>query len=1172
MRERQAKTIAEIAEILFLSGMKPTISNFSFLEGEFKPIWESAVRMEKQAMADARAGCFYARRTIEQVVKWLYEHDAKLRPPYSSKLAALLEEPTFAKVVAPEIRAKLSFVRALGNQAVHSRKPIRQYDSLQAVKEVFHCCFWLVSQYTRFSPKVLEGVVFDEAIVTQSPGGLEKLTIERLKKLEEELEQKDKELEQQRKAVEDYDDEIKKLRAEIAKAKKRNEAIPIDHDYNEAETRDRYIDVLLREAGWDPDFDDGTHKSREFPVSGMPNESGIGYVDNVLWGKESRIPLAVVESKRTRKDARIGRNQAKLYADCLETIYGVRPIIFYTNGYDHWIWDDQRYPPRQIQGFLKEDELELLIQRRETAKDLAKALIDKEIAGRYYQEQGNRHTTEALMLGQRKVLIVMATGSGKTRTVIALCDLLQRCNWVKRMLFLADRVALVSQATNAFKAHLPHSNPVNLVTQKEDATSRVYLSTYPTMMSLIDEASNGQKRFGVGHFDLIVIDEAHRSVYRKYRAIFDYFDSILVGLTATPRDEVDRDTYSLFELARGVPTYAYELEQAVADGYLVPPKLVSVPIRFPREGIRYDDLPEEEKEQWDMLDWDEEGNVPDQVDATAVNKWLFNKDTVDKVLEHVMKNGLRVEAGQKIGKTIIFAKNHQHAMFIQERFDANYPHLKGKFARVIDNKESYAQDLIDKFSAQKNAPKDAPQIAISVDMLDTGIDVPDVVNLVFFKIVRSKTKFWQMIGRGTRLCPNKPDLHGPGLPKECFYVFDYCGNFEFFNENPEGVEGNVQESIGTKIFRTRLDLIAALRQSAPDEETLRVAEEVRSRNEEFEEDVVDLLHGEILSMNVENFIVRPKRRHVEVFQKRDRWKDLSVEDFATLHNELALLPTQQEPEHPTAKYFDLLILRIQLGTLQPDPATPGLIQKVREIASQLEELERIPTVKKQIALIHALQTDDYWEHVTLPMLDIVRRRIRDLVKHIERGRRKIVTTDFEDEIGEGTEVQLANISAAVDRAQYKKKFQEFLKQHENQLALKKVKYNEPLTKLDLEELERMLFESGGPGNREEFVACYGSQESLGLFIRGLVGLDREAAKKAFDSYLDTTTFDAKQIEFINQVIDYLTQNGVMDPRMLFEHPFTNLSPGGPTSLFSEDDAAKIVQVIRSIRMNAAAAG
>ena len=396
----------------------------------------------------------------------------------------------------------------------------------------------------------------------------------------------------------------------------------------------------------------------------------------------------------------------------------------------------------------------------------------------------------------------MATGSGKTRTVIALIDQLMRANWIKRALFLADRVALVKQAVGAFKTHLPSVAPVNLVTDKQ-TEGRLYLSTYPTMMGLIDEVQNGVRRFGSGHFDLIVIDEAHRSVYRKYRAIFDYFDSLLVGLTATPRDEIDRDTYSLFELERGVPTDSYDLDEAVADGYLVPLKAVSVPLKFQREGIHYDDLSDEEKEAWDALEWTEDGEVPESVDASAVNKWLFNADTVDKVLEHLMTHGLKVEEGDRLGKTIIFAKNSKHAQFIAERFDANYPHLKGHFARVIDYQTTYAQSLIDDFSN----PVKAPHIAISVDMLDTGIDVPEVVNLVFFKIVRSKTKFWQMIGRGTRL---RPDLFGPGRHKEHFLVFDFCQNFEFFNQNPKLTEGALGTSLGAKLFKARVELVGEI--------------------------------------------------------------------------------------------------------------------------------------------------------------------------------------------------------------------------------------------------------------------------------------------------------------------------------------------------------------------------
>src|SRR5688572_9570514 len=389
-----------------------------------------------------------------------------------------------------------------------------------------------------------------------------------------------------------------------------------------------------------------------------------------------------------------------------------------------------------------------------------------------------------------------------------------RCNWVKRVLFLADRRALVRQAVRAFAKHLPSSSPVNLVTEKE-AEGRIFVSTYPTMMGLIDDTADGQRRFGVGHFDLVIIDEAHRSVFQKYRAIFDYFDSLLVGLTATPKDEVDRNTYGLFDLENGVPTDAYSLEEAVRDGFLVPPQAVSVPLKFQREGIKYDELSEEDKDQWDALEWDDEGTVPDRVEAEAVNKWLFNKDTVDKVLEHLMTRGLKVAGGDRLGKTIIFAKNQEHAKFIADRFNANYPHYKGEFARVITFKTEYAQSLIDNFSNKEKAP----HIALSVDMLDTGIDVPEIVNLVFFKLVRSKTKFWQMVGRGTRLCP---ELFAPGQDKQCFYLFDYCQNLEYFSQNPETTDGASAASLGKRLFTTRLELIGELdgRQAATERNAL----------------------------------------------------------------------------------------------------------------------------------------------------------------------------------------------------------------------------------------------------------------------------------------------------------------------------------------------------------------
>jgi type I restriction enzyme, R subunit len=559
---------------------------------------------------------------------------------------------------------------------------------------------------------------------------------------------------------------------------------------------------------------------------------------------------------------------------------------------------------------------------------------------------------------------------------------------------------------------------VNLVTEK-DAEGRVFVSTYPTMMGLIEEARDGQRRFGVGHFDLVIIDEAHRSVYQKYGAIFEYFDSLLVGLTATPKDEVDRNTYRLFNLENGVPTDNYTLDEAVRDGFLVPPKAVSVPLRFQREGIAYDQLSEEEKEEWDALDWNDDGAIPNRVEAEAVNRWLFNKDTVDKVLEHLMTRGLKVAGGDRLGKTIIFAKNHDHAQFIAERFNINYPHYKGEFARVIDFETEYVQNLIDNFSI---LTKD-PHIAISVDMLDTGIDIPEVVNLVFFKLVRSKTKFWQMLGRGTRLCP---ELFGPGKNKEFFYVFDYCQNLEFFSQDLPGTEGTSGESLAKRLFKARLELIGELDNKMASE-TLpdgigQFADEAASYEQkkndgELRTATAELLRTEIAAMNVNNFVVRPSRRLVEKYASVEAWVDLNATAYAELAHEVAGLPTELDAEDEEAKRFDLLILNLQLAVLRHEPSFTRLRDQVKGIAGLLQDKAGIPMIQAELPLILELLTDEWWQDVTVRMLETVRRRLRSLVKLIEKKQRQPIYTDFEDLMGSEREFTLPGFSTSDSRLQ-----------------------------------------------------------------------------------------------------------------------------------------------------------
>ena len=1023
------------------------MSQFALIQSEWPVLFESANRAEAQAHPDPRAACFYARRALEIGMRWLFTNDRTLALPYQDNLSALIHEPTFRNAAGEAIFTKAKLITRLGNEAVHTSRPIQSRDAISAVRELFHFCYWIARTYSR-QVQPAPGLAFDPAKLPVSAPVSPK-TAEQLQKLEADAKAKDEKLAVLLGDKESLDEELKKLRAEIAEVKKANEARPDTHDYSEAQTRDEFIDLLLKEAGWRLD----QARDREFEVSGMPNTQGKGYVDYVLWGDDG-LPLAVVEAKRTKVDPTAGKQQAALYADCLTKQFGRRPVIYYTNGYEHWLWDEAMYPPRQVQGFHKKGELEQMIQRRLTRKPLAEVPIDQVIVERYYQHRSIRRIGEAFEKDkQRKSLVVMATGAGKTRTVIALCDQLMKSNWVKRALFLADRVALVNQAVNAFKKHLPDSSPVNLVTEK-DSVGRVYVSTYPTMMGLIDEAGDGQRRFGIGHFDLIVIDEAHRSVYQKYRAIFEYFDALLVGLTATPKNEIDRNTYGLFDLESGVPTDSYGLEDAVKDGFLVPAKPVSVPVRFQREGIDYDKLTEAEQEAWDAVEWDEEGNVPQRVEAEAVNKWLFNIDTVDKVLEHLMTRGQKVAGGDRLGKTIIFAKNQAHANFICERFDVNYPHLRGEFAQVITFETKYAQSLIDKFSN----PEKMPHIAISVDMLDTGIDVPEAVNLVFFKLVRSKTKFWQMVGRGTRLSPN---LFGPGQDKKFFYIFDYCGNLEFFGQNPPTDEGSVGESLGKRLFKARLDLIDTLGKRDAGG-ALQGAEVEREIIRETTRHLVD----EVAAMNVDNFVVRTERRLVEKYATPEAWTNMTAEALSELSEHIAGLPTELPAEDEEAKRFDLLMLSLSLALLRIEPAFTRLHKQVKTIVGALEEMGAVPMVREQMELIQEMQSDAWWTDVTPGMLENARKRLRALIKLIEKRKRDPIYTNFEDELGDGVVVALPGFAQPADHERFMDKARAFLRKHQSEPAIAKLRSNHPLTEPDVKALERILTESG-VGSQEE---------------------------------------------------------------------------------------------------------
>ena len=1097
--------------------------NFAFLKQEFPHAAESASFAERHVFGDPRASCFHARHALERLLKRVYKVEKALKPPKVTNLDGYINDPAFRELVPEVVWQKAEYIRQAGNVAVHGNKSPAPQKALDVVRELFHVLYWTGRTYLRKGAENLQGKTFDESLVPKVEPASTPASVQELQALKA-----------QRNAAaaarKEVESELEALRERLAAIKAENEGVHETHDWNEDKTRTLIIDLDLERAGWPLDRE----QDREYEVTGMPNESGIGYADYVLWGDDGK-PLAVVEAKKTTVDPAVGQQQAKLYADCLETMHGQRPVIFYTNGYETRLWDDLSYPPRPVAGFYKKDELASLIIRRAQRAPLDVSQVKDDIVERYYQKRAIGSIGEQFAQSRRKALLVMATGSGKTRTAIALVDLLQRAGWVKRALFLADRVSLVNQAVRAFKAHLPGSSPVNLVTEK-DTTGRVYVCTYPTMMGLISETKGSEARFSVGHFDLVIIDEAHRSVYQKYGVIFRYFDSLLVGLTATPREQVDRNTYALFDLEPGVPTDAYELETAVVDGFLVPPRVQQVDLKFPREGIDYDSLSEEEQEQWESLDWGDdvdENGLPDKVNAAAVNSWLFNKDTVDKVLQHLMERGHKVEGGDRLAKTILFARNHTHAQFIEERFNHHYPQHKGYFARIIDHYATYPQSLLDDFSQKDNAP----HIAISVDMLDTGIDIPEVANLVFFKPVYSKIKFWQMIGRGTRLCP---ELFGPEDDKQDFRVFDFCFNFDFFRENPQGIEVRGAAPLGTRLFRSRVQLLAHAQASPGLDPDGALAKSLTTD-----------LHGEVAAMNRENFIVRMHLEAVDRFRELTAWEKLGEADQEKLEREIAGLPGKIETDDVESRLFDLTAVRMQLAHAEGDAgAFEKLRQRVMEIAMLLEEKSPIPAVKAQLEYLASMQERDFWEGIDLNGLEELRYRLRGLVPFLDKKKRKVVYTDFQDEVmglRDVTPVHMPKMTGA----QYERKVKDFLRNHLDHIVIHRLRNNQPLTTTDLQGLETTLAEIGEEGGQTLFAGLLARSEapSLAHFVRSLVGMDRAAAQEAFSGFLSDRSLTPPQIRFIEMVIDQLVARGVMEASALYEPPFSNLHAGGPDELF-----------------------
>lgn len=1118
------------------------MTNFSFLKEKntyalFAPACVEAERIFAASPAMCAVGC---RKALELAVKWVYAADTSMEMPYRDNLQSLLHEPSFRFAVDRNTWGKLPFIVKLGNEAVHTERNVQKGDALLCLQSLFEFIQWIDYCY---------GTAYEERKFDPTLIPAEKIAVDvkKIKEQESLLDEKQAEIEKLRKQIEEMS-----ARFTAEKDQHKKERTFQSEDLSEFATRKRFIDVDLREMGWKLEGVDADVQV-EYEVDGMAGKAGQkGYADYVLFGKDG-LPLAVVEAKRASKDPNNGWKQAVLYADCLERKFGRRPMIFITNGFETYYWDDQTSPKRQVGGIFSKNDLQKLMNRRTERLKLETVPISDKITDRYYQKEAIRAVCGQIEKGFRKHLLVMATGTGKTRTASSLTDVLSRGKYVTNILFLADRTALVKQAKDDFKNYLPDMSLCNLCTNKDDRNARIVFSTYPTMLNAIDDTKtkDGQRLFTPAHFDLIIIDESHRSIFKKYRAIFQYFDAILVGLTATPKTDVDRNTYDFFEMEHGVPTYAYDYETAVyQDKVLVPYYNYEVKTKFLEEGITYDDLSEEDKARYED-DFTEDGVMPEFIPSAALNQFVFNEKTVDQVLQDLMERGIHVAGGDRLGKTIIFAQNKRHAQFIVDRFNALYPQYHGNFAQRVVCDDSYAQTVIEDFKI----PEKAPHIAVSVDMMDTGIDVPECVNLVFFKKVRSKAKFWQMIGRGTRLCKGLScidQIDGEYTDKRRFLIFDYCGNFEYFRQHKEGYETRETKTLSENIFGKQVRLMMALQESTFADADYQV----------WRKELAETCHGQVANLKRELIAVKMRLRYVEKYQKEDAFAHISDLDKGELEREIAPLVFLDDPDE-FAKRFDNFMYGLMLAHLEQMPSFKYAKKQLCDMAALLEKKVTIPQIKEKLPLIREIGTDAFWEAKDLLLFEKVRKELRDLIQFLDEGEKKhqIITklTDPVTEQQEGVQME-----AAYDFEDYRAKVNRYVNDHGDTLAIHKLTHNIPLSQGDYQELERIL--TSELGSREDYVREFGDTP-FGLLIRKIAKLDHEAAMAAFSTFINDQSLNQKQIAFVHKVIQHIELNGYMEnPAELTKPPFDK--PISFLKLFDAKTRKELVDTINTVRENA----
>lgn len=1119
-------------------------SNFAYLLDKkgYSEFAQAAVEAEKALAISPASVAIHARKALELGVKFIYSVEPSLTIPYKDNLSALIHNYCFKDMIGLDLFHLIKFIVRLGNVAVHSGSPVKAEDAILSLRNLHSFCDWIDYSYS----EDYQQVEFDVNILPKPAS--ESQNKQQLQKMADALDKKSQSLEELKKLNEDLMNQLQELK----QVNIQQRVFQVD-EISEAETRNRYIDLALMEAGWRIAGAQVKLPNcyTEVPVAGMPNNSGNGYVDYVLYGQD-QMPLAVVEAKKTSVDAMAGSYQAKLYADCLGKQYGRRPLIFTTNGFEIFYTNDFRQEARrQISGFLTQDELQLEIERRRTRKPLYHIEIDENITNRPYQKEAVITACEEIENHHRKLLIVQATGTGKTRVSISLVDVLLKHNYVKNILFLADRTALVRQAMRNYVDLLPNLTCCNLTENKEDPQQcRMIFSTYPTIMNAIDSnrLKDGRRLFTPGHFDLIILDEAHRSVYNKYQDIFQYFDGMLLGLTATPKSEIDKDTYGVFDLEKGNPTFAYELEQAVEEGYLVNYTTLEYKDAIMENGVHYDELSEEDKKHFeDTFAEDPTISVTKKVPNTAVNKWLFNQDTIDNMLKELMDKGLKVSGGDVLGKTIIFARSSLHAKAIVERFNKLFPEYGGEFIKQIDYSIKYADVLLDDFGTRDKYP----QIAVSVDMLDTGIDVPEILNLVFYKKVKSYAKFWQMIGRGTRLCKN---LLGKGQDKDKFLILDFCGNFDYFRVNTNGQDNGKQVGLTERIFNTQVEICRCLQ-----------AGEYTQQKEyvDFRQNLVEKLCHEVICLNDDSFRVKLRRKYVDIYRQIENWQDLDTSKIADIKQNIApIVPVTDKDE--LARRFDYTMYSIILGTLNQTNINRFAVM-VTTSCQKLAGKYTIPQVAAQRQLIDRIIQDGYWAEADIFAFEEAREALRELMQFLDNEIQSIYYTHFDDEVvniivGEP-------LGGGFGLKPYKERVQSYLREHEDTLAVYKLRNNKQMTTTDLAVLEKILWQD--LGSKEDYVKNYG-EKPVGMLVRELLGMDQQAVNEAFSEFITGSSLNSRQIDFVKMIISYIVKNGnIVDVKSTFsQQPFTEFA-GGIGNLFRDNMLVvqRIMGKVSDIRKN-----